>query len=100
MMSIEDEVQHVLTFLIHPAGFEISLFGTLCIRPIDEYCPPTNWAVDWEEVEDGIVIEYEREFASLKEAVQFFVEKRRYMCHGIDFEKELNGAIDVIVEIE
>lgn len=89
MMTIEEEVKHLLTFLAHPVGFEVSVFAMLTIRPIDENSPPDHWEVDWTGNEDGMDCEYHKAFYSLEEAVQFFVEKRRYMCLGVDFEKIL-----------
>lgn len=86
MMSIEEEVKRLVEFLSHPAGFNVGMGGVLQIRPIDEGCPPTNWAVDWEEDGDGVIYEYEKCFTSLQEAAQYFVEKRRYMCEGLDFQ--------------
>lgn len=85
MMTIEEEVKHLVEFLSHPAGFNVGMGGILQIRPVDEGSPPTNWAVDWEEEDENLVYEYEKCFTSLQEAAQFFVEKRRYMCEGLDF---------------
>lgn len=87
MITIEEEVKRLIDFLSHPAGFNVGLGGVLMIRPIDEGSPPTNWAVDWEEEDDHVVYEYEKCFSSLQEAAQFFVEKRRYWCEGLDFRK-------------
>jgi hypothetical protein len=105
LMSIEDEIAHLITFLSHPAGFDVGVSGTLQIRPMDEGSPPTNWAVDWEEEDENILFEYERCFSSLSEAAQFFVEKRRYMCNGMDFEKiyltdvgEITIAVEIITD--
>lgn len=90
MMTIDEEVKHLIDFLSHPAGFDVDMHGSLCIRPICEDSPPKHWAVDWEEVVDGITVSMEKEFPNdLAGAAQFFVEKRRYMCAGLDFEKML-----------
>lgn len=86
MMSIDEEAAHLLAFLKHPAGFDVGMGGVLTIRPIDESCPPVHWEVDWEENEDGMRCEYHKAFDSLEEAVVYYVEKRRYMCTGLDFE--------------
>lgn len=86
MMSIEDEVKHLITFLSHEAGFDVDMGGVLCIRPIDEGSPPTFWEVDWEETDDGIKLSFAKEFPNLEEAAQFFVEKRHYLCEGADFQ--------------
>jgi hypothetical protein len=86
MMTIEEEIEHFMTFLSHPGGFDVGMGGVLQIRPVDEGSPPTNWAVDWEEEDENVVYEYEKCFPSLQEAVQFFVEKRHFMCNGLDFD--------------
>lgn len=93
MMTIEEEVKHLIDFLSHPAGFDVGMGGVLSIRPVDEGSPPTNWAVDWEEHDDQLVYEYEKCFPSLQEAAQFFVEKRRYLCEGLDFRKIMNADL-------
>jgi hypothetical protein len=86
MMTIEEEIQHLITFLRHPGGFDVDMSGILCIRPIDEGSPPTSWEVDWEEIDDGIILNFSKEFPNLEEAAQFFVEKRHYLCEGADFQ--------------
>lgn len=87
MMTIEEEVARLIFFLSHPAGFEVCMFAMLWIRPIDENSPPEHWEVDWTDLVDGMECEYHKQFSSLSEAAQFFVEKRRYYCLGVDFEK-------------
>lgn len=100
MMTIEEEIQHLMIFLSHPGGFDVGMGGILFIRPVDEGCPPTNWAVDWEEHIEGVRYDYEKCFSSLAEAVKFFVEKRHYMCDGLDFDKMAREeSFDVKVEI-
>lgn len=89
MMTIDEEVEHLVAFLSHPAGFDVDMSGLLCIRPIDESSPPQHWEVDWTGVEDGMECEYHKQFTSLQEAAQFFVEKRRYLVIGLDFESIL-----------
>lgn len=86
MMTIEEEVEHLFTFLSHPAGFDVDMGGILCIRPVDEGSPPTHWEVDWEDDMDGVRAECFKEFDNLRDACQFFVEKRHYMCNGLDFD--------------
>lgn len=85
MMTIEEEIQHLITFLNHPAGFDVDMAGMLCIRPIYETIE--HWEVDWEQEEDGVVIQYHKIFFTLEEAATCFVEKRRYLCLGLDFNK-------------
>lgn len=99
MMTIEQEIEHIIIFLSHPASFDIGMGGVLQLRPVDEGSPATNWAVNWEERDGDTVLDYEKCFPSLQEAAQFFVEKRRYMCLGMDFEAIYMGAEIVTVEI-
>jgi|SRR5277367_2668076 len=86
MMTIEEEIEHLFVFLSHPAGFDVDMAGILSIRPVDEGSPPTNWEVEWEKEEDGVRMNFHKDFTSLRDAVVFFVEKRHYMCNGLDFE--------------
>lgn len=85
MMTIEKEIEKIVDFLNHPAGFDVGMGGVLCIRPIDENSPPHRWEVDWEEQLDGMRAEFYKEFDDLQSAAQFFVERRRLMCEGLDF---------------
>lgn len=89
MMTIEEEVERLVAFLSHPAGFNVDWGGLLAIRPIDECSPPQHWEVDWTETDDSIACEYHKRFYTLQEAAQYFVEKRRYLVYGLDFEAEL-----------
>lgn len=100
MISIDQEVEHLEKFLSHSCGFEVSIYDILEIRPIDEGCPPSNWEVSWKGMEDGMEIDSYKEFNSLHDACQFFVEKRRYMCLGADFEEIMMGSLTISVEIE
>lgn len=83
LMSIEDEIKHLKTFLSHPAGFIVDIGGDLCIFPIYEM--REYWEVTWKMIEDDTAVDMHRQFVTLDEAVQFFVEKRRYLCLGSDF---------------
>ncbi len=83
----------------HPAGFYVDWGGLLTIRPISEDSPPTDWAVDWEEIIDNVVFTNEKSFTSLVAAATFFVEKRHYLLFGLDFEKILMGDEHPSVEI-
>lgn len=87
MMTIEEEITALYSFLSHPAGFDVGMGGILSIRPIDENSPPIRWEVDWEIIIDHMTCKYHKEFDNLEEAVTFYVEKRRYYCWGLDFEK-------------
>lgn len=85
LMSIEDEIKHLIQFLSHPAGFDVDMGGLLGIRPIYEM--REFWEVSWSEPEDTISCEYHKEFVTLAEAATFFVEKRHYLCLGLDFNE-------------
>lgn len=85
MMTIEEEIDKIVDFLGHPAGFDVDIGGILCIRPIDECSPPVRWEVDWEETLDGMQAKFHKEFNDLPSAAQFFVERRHLMCEGLDF---------------
>jgi len=85
-MSVEEEVAMLITFLSHPAGFDVGMFGRMLhIRGIDEHCPSQRWEVKWEELSG---MSY-KEFDDLPSAAIFFVELRHTMQLGLDFEKEL-----------
>lgn len=86
MMTIDEEIEMLITLLRHPGGFDVGMGGIMCIRPIDEGSPPTFWEVDWEEREDDTTLTFSREFPNLEEAARFFVEKRHYLCEGADFQ--------------
>ena len=87
-MTQEEEVQSLMQFLSHPAGFDVDLAGLLCIRPVDENSPPTSWEVDFDynawKIEEGCKV-----FDSLEDAARFFVQKRFEMQLGLDFEVEM-----------
>ena len=87
MMTIEEEISHIIAFLSHSCGFEVSLYAMLSIRPVSEDSPPSLWEVSWTDFEEETQLEYHRLFSDLEEAIIFFVEKRRYKCIGADFEK-------------
>lgn len=85
MMTIEEEIDHLVKFLQHPAGFDVDMAGQLCIRPV--YETTQHWEVDWEEIEGTINLKFYKLFGDLKEAATFFVEKRHYLCLGLDFNE-------------
>jgi hypothetical protein len=90
MMTIEDEIKHLIAFLSHPAGFDVDMAGQLCIRPI--YETTSHWEVDWEVDEDDengirMTLQFHKVFDSLEDAATFFVEKRHYLCLGLDFNQ-------------
>lgn len=84
MMTIDEEIQHLIHFLSRGADYTVSI-GSISISSIcaDDEC----WVVNWREEDDGIVLECQKDFVSLFDAAQFFVEKRRYMCIGADFDQ-------------
>lgn len=94
MMSIDEEIKALVAFLSNPAGFDVAM-SDLHIRPI--YGTIDHWEVDWEYEEAGTVLDFHRIFPTLEEAATFFVEKRRYLCLGLDFNQM---AIDGIKEEE
>lgn len=68
MMTIEKEVQVLVTFLSHPAGFNVDNVdwaGILTIRAISKDSPPSNWAVNWREISGEIAFDSEKCFTSL-----------------------------------
>jgi len=88
IMSIEEEINLVYNLLVHPAGFDIDIAGLLWVRRY-EY---PQWAVEWENCSNDnfdkkISV---KEFADAKDAAKFFVEKRRQLCLGLDFEKDFS----------
>jgi|SRR5271168_4875561 hypothetical protein len=99
MMTIEEEIDYLVIFLSHPAGFNVDWGGLLTIRPISEDSPPSLWAVDWQETIDDTVFYNERSFPSLQEAVTCFVEKRHYLLFGLDFEQLMMGDMHPSVEM-
>jgi hypothetical protein len=84
MMTIDEEIQHLIHFLSRGADYTVSI-GTISIASIcaDDEC----WVVNWREEDEGIILECQKDFVSLFDASQFFVEKRRYMCIGADFDQ-------------
>ena len=46
LMTIDDEIKHLVCFLSHAAGFNVDMAGQLRIRPIYETIE--HWEVDWE----------------------------------------------------
>lgn len=90
LMSIDEEVERLISFLLHPAGFDVGCAGVLSIRPTDENSPPVTWEVEWEHELDDYKVNSYRNFKTLQSAAQFFVEKRRYMLEGLDFDVEMS----------
>lgn len=83
IIPIDDEVNQVVKFLSNSVGYTISMNGDLTITPV--YKTLDRWEVFWKEQEGSITFDYQKVFFTLEEAAQFFVEKRRYLCLGVDF---------------
>ena len=86
-MNVEEEIEFVLKVITHPVGYDLDLFGTMCVRPTDQGV----WCVSWEEntkIVDGKFTTDEREqcFPTPQEAAEFFVRKRIADEIGLDFE--------------
>jgi hypothetical protein len=82
-MSIEHEIDELIVFLSHPAGFEISIQDQLSIVPLLN----GDWEVRWFEDEGHATIDLIKVFTELNEAVKFFVERRHYLTVGQDFDQ-------------
>lgn len=81
----ESEIDDLIMFLKHPAGFNVDFAGVLCIRPTDECCPPETWEVDWTDWDGN---KLHQNFDNLFDAATFFIFKRYSLEYGLDFEKE------------
>ena len=84
MITIDEEISYLLHFLSNQIDYTVSIGATLTISQVcsDDSC----WVVNWEEKDGIFILECQKDFKSLYDAVQFFVEKRRYMCLGADFD--------------
>jgi hypothetical protein len=85
MLTIEEETKNIIALLSYPAGYTLSLNGNLTLSPV--YGTIEHWEVAWQEDDEHVVYEYQKIFFDLDEAALFFVEKRRYLCLGVDFNK-------------
>lgn len=86
-MNRDEEIELLKKVLEHPAGFNIGLFAALSIRSHSD-----GFEVAWDKAADGTDEynkDYYKDFSSLQEAVEFFVDKRREMQLGLDIEAEL-----------
>jgi len=72
--QFKKEVDFVENVITHYAGYDLDLFGYLCIRPTDQGI----WCVD--------VGNEEIVFSSPKEAAVFFVQTRLKLNLGLDLE--------------
>lgn len=77
--EIQEEIELITKIISHPAGYDVDLFGTFCVRPTDQGV----WEVDW--VDGNNKPEY-KTFDTAKEAAEYFVRLRIKDEIGIDFE--------------
>lgn len=99
MQSIEEEIELLISFLME-TKFNVSVKDLLFIKVIDINGPGPwphgrslpHYEVQWEIKEENMVCQYHKTFVSLREAATFFVEKRRYMVIGYDFEEEIGAS--------
>lgn len=99
--QIQEEIDFVLKVITHSAGYDLDLFGSMCVRPTDQGV----WCVNWEQDQpindssndlyfcmiqsrygDRTIYEIEKSFPTAKEAAEFFVRKRYQKKIGLDFE--------------
>jgi len=95
---MEEEIEFILKVITHPVGYDLGLFGTMCVRPTDQGA----WCVSWEdcvyETKPGFttqflrVTEKESCFPTPREAAEFFVKKRTEIELGLDFEISANAG--------
>lgn len=89
MITIDEEIQNLIHFLSHQIDYRITIehlsIGSVCNQ---DDC----WIVNWRDQEDNIVFDCQKDFSCLFDAVQFFVEKRRYFCLGADFRDVLENS--------
>ena len=80
-MDKEEEVDLIVKVLLHPAGFNVSLFGDLIgIRSHSD-----GYEVSWIE-NNGLKY---KDFAKVVAAAEFFVDKRYELELGLDIEYDL-----------
>lgn len=89
-MTREEEIDLIKKILDHPAGFDLGLFVMLKIRSHSNgYEVAWDKAADPKSLEDEYNKDYYRDFSSLQEAVEFFVDKRHELQLGLDIEAQL-----------
>ncbi len=74
---------NLLNLITSEVGYEVDLFGTLYLRPLEDL----TFAVGSDDKERGKEYDWEKCFTDPKEAVKFFEDKRREMGLGWDFER-------------
>ena len=86
--STQEEIAFIVAVLMHPAGFDLDLFGgMLSVRSTDQNTFEVEWDQDWEELDETPGKRYES-FSTIEEAARYFVEKRYQYRLGVDFEQE------------
>lgn len=86
--SIESETEFITSVLSHPAGYHIGIFGMLEVRSCSlsgSVMDNISFEVSW-DTEDGST--KNENFSTASEAAAFFVEKRKSLRLGVDYEKE------------
>lgn len=83
MNTIEQEVSNLVGFLCQKIGHVITIDHLVIVS----VCGGDDcWMVAWQEDCDGQSIDCQKDFSCLQEAATFFVEKRRYLCIGADYQ--------------
>lgn len=84
-MNKDEEVEFIMKIIDHPAAFDIGLLGVLSIRSHTD-----GYEVAWEEsYQLTQTISRHENFTVLREAAQFFVDKRYERELGLDIEERL-----------
>ncbi len=76
-----NERETLLALMSLPTGYDVGLFGTLCLRTTDQgvYCVSRDEKDAWNC--------WERTFATPAEAVDFFLEARHKLKVGNEYER-------------
>jgi hypothetical protein len=86
--QIQEQIDFVIEVITHPAGYDLDLFGSLCVRPTDQGVWCVSWKPDRPLQHNGRdIYEIEKSFPTAEEAAEFFVRKRYQEKIGLDFEK-------------
>ena len=82
MNLIEEEISHLTAFLRQKIGHVVTIDHLVIVS----VCGGDDcWMVAWQEDDDGVPLDCQRDFSCLEEAASFFVERRRYLCIGSDY---------------
>lgn len=77
------EIELITAVITHPAGYDVDLFATFCVRPVED----GSYCVSYEGV--NLKDSWEKCFTDPVEAAKYFVAKRHELQLGIDIELEL-----------